>query len=114
RLTHDSLHFFEEHPHIPHLPSIGLDSQGIVAPCGSACQPARESRDADDVEAELFNEAADVLRSLLPPSFGDLRMRPRRYGIKVWFGSSEPAKEHYEAQVVGPRQVPEAAVLALE
>jgi len=30
------------------------------------------------VEAELFNEAADVLRSLLPPSFVDLRMRPRR------------------------------------
>jgi hypothetical protein len=66
------------------------------------------------VEGELFDEAADVLRSLLSTSFGDLRMRPRRYGLKVWFGTGEAAKEHYEAQVVGPRQVPAAKVLALE
>ena len=32
----------------------------------------------------------------------------------MWFGTIDPAKEHYEAQVVGPQHVPEATVLALE
>jgi len=66
------------------------------------------------VEEHLFDQAADVLRSLLPPDLGAARIRARRYGIKVWFGTSDPAKEHYEAQVVGPQHVPDAAVLALE
>jgi len=66
------------------------------------------------VEAHLFDQAADVLRSLLSPDLGEARMRARRYGIKVWFGTVDPAKEHYEAQVVGPKHVPEAKVLALE
>ena len=38
----------------------------------------------------------------------------RRYGIKVWFGPSDPPREHYEAQVIGPNEVKEASVLALE
>jgi hypothetical protein len=66
------------------------------------------------MEDALFNEAADVLRSLLPGELDGARMRARRYGIKVWFGSGDPAKEHYEAQVIGARYVPEATVLALE
>src|SRR5262245_34571503 len=41
-------------------------------------------------------------------------MRAHRYGIKVWFGSNDPPKEHYEAQVIGVRYVPEATVVALE
>jgi hypothetical protein len=61
-----------------------------------------------------FIEAGDVLRSLLPRELGEARIRARRYGIKVWFGASDPAKEHYEAQVIGARYVPEATVLALE
>ena len=61
-----------------------------------------------------FNEAGDVLRSLLPRELGDARTRAHRYGIKVWFGPNDPAKEHYEAQVVGARYVPEASALALE
>lgn len=61
-----------------------------------------------------FNEAGDVLRSLLPHGLDDARIRARRYGIKVWFGTSDPAKEHYEAQVIGARHVPHATVLALE
>jgi hypothetical protein len=61
-----------------------------------------------------FNEAGDVLRSLLPHGLDDARIRARRYGIKVWFGTSDPAKEHYEAQVIGARHVPDATVLALE
>jgi hypothetical protein len=61
-----------------------------------------------------FNEAGDVLRSLLPRELDAARIRARRYGIKVWFGPSDPTKEHYEAQVIGARHVPEATVLALE
>jgi hypothetical protein len=66
------------------------------------------------MESQLFDEVADALRGMLPPELGDLRMRVRRYGIKVWFGQSEPPREHYEAQVIGPNDVKEASVLALE
>jgi hypothetical protein len=41
-------------------------------------------------------------------------MRFHRYGLKVWYGDDQPAKEHYEAQVIGAKHVPEATVLALE
>lgn len=61
-----------------------------------------------------FIEAGDVLRSLLPHGLDGARIRARRYGIKVWFGTSDPAREHYEAQVIGARHVPGATVLALE
>jgi len=66
------------------------------------------------VEDHLFTQAGDVVRSLLPPELDEAKMRSHRYGLKVWFGSTEPAKEHYEAQVVGARYVPEATTLALE
>ena len=66
------------------------------------------------METQLFEEVADALRGMLPPELGDLRMRVRRYGIKVWFGPAEPPREHYEAQVIGPNEVKEASVLALE
>jgi hypothetical protein len=62
----------------------------------------------------LFDEMADVLRTLLPPELGEVRMRPRRYGIKVWFDAAAPPREHYEAQVIGARHVEGASVLGLE
>jgi hypothetical protein len=66
------------------------------------------------MEVELFNDAADVLRSLLAPPLDAALIRPRRWGMKVWFGTADPGKEHYEAQIVGARHVPEANHLALE
>ena len=51
---------------------------------------------------------------ILPSDLGTLRLRAHRYGIKVWFGAEKPTKEHYEAQVVGARDVPGARTLALE
>jgi hypothetical protein len=66
------------------------------------------------MESQLFEEVADALRGMLPPELGELRMRVRRYGIKVWFGPTDPPREHYEAQVIGPNEVKEASVLALE
>ena len=65
-------------------------------------------------ELQLFDEVAETLRALLPPEFDDVHLRSRRWGIKVWFGGAEPGREHYEAQVVGSRDVPEATVLAIE
>jgi len=65
-------------------------------------------------ELQLFDEVAETLRALLPPEYDDVHLRSRRWGIKVWFGGAEPGREHYEAQVVGSRDVPEATVLAIE
>jgi hypothetical protein len=62
----------------------------------------------------LFDEVADVVRGLVPSTFGALRQQPRRYGIKVWFDSETPTREHYEAQVIGKQHVADATVLAIE
>jgi len=63
---------------------------------------------------ELFYEVGDALRALVPPDLGRLQHRARRYGIKVWFDADAPPREHYEAQVISPRSVDGAKVLALE
>ena len=66
------------------------------------------------MEVHLFDAVAVNLRALVPADLGDLQVKAHRYGIKVWFGGPTATREHYEAQVVGPRHVPEASVLALE
>jgi hypothetical protein len=66
------------------------------------------------MEPDLFEEVGDAVRGLAPPELGELHLRAHRYGIKVWFGTEKPTREHYEAQVVGARDVPEARTLALE
>jgi hypothetical protein len=66
------------------------------------------------VEPTLFDDVGDVLRGLLGHGFGALRCRPRRWGIKVWFDTETPPREHYEAQVIGAEGVPDARVLGLE
>jgi len=63
---------------------------------------------------ELFEEVGEVVRGLVPRDLGELHQRAHRYGVKVWFDSDKPTREHYEAQVVGKRYVPEATVLAVE
>ena len=66
------------------------------------------------MELQLFDEVGEVLRRLVPDEIGELRCRHHRYGIKVWFDSEKPTREHYEAQVIGAKHVPEATVLAIE
>jgi len=66
------------------------------------------------VEPTLFDEVADVVRGVVGPDLGEVHLRARRYGLKVWFGAETPTREHYEAQVIGPQHVKEAKVLALE
>ncbi len=63
---------------------------------------------------ELFEEVAEALRGLVPPELGPYHHRTHRYGTKVWFGDATPPREHYEAQVVGVREVPTAEALAVE
>jgi hypothetical protein len=63
---------------------------------------------------ELFEVVADALRGMVPPELGEPRCTWHRYGVKVWFGPEKPTRQHYEAQVVGRKHVPEAEVLALE
>lgn len=69
---------------------------------------------AAPLELSLFDEVADAVRGAVPPALGEVRVRARRYGLKLWFGGETPAREHYEAQVIGPAGVPGASVLALE
>jgi hypothetical protein len=66
------------------------------------------------IELGVFEEVAEVLRGLVPRALGEVRCRPRRYGIKVWFGPVQPTREHYEAQLMSPHAVDDAKVLALE
>ena len=63
---------------------------------------------------ELFDEVCEALRGLVPAELGTFRHKTHRYGTKIWFGPAPPPKEHYEAQVVGARDVPGAEVLAVE
>ena len=67
------------------------------------------------LQLHLFEQVADGLHSLVPAELGPWHQRNHRYGIKLWFGDTASApREHYEAQVVGAKHVPEAAVVALE
>ncbi len=66
------------------------------------------------MELQLFDEVGEVLRGLVPDDLGALRCRHHRYGIKVWFDADKPTREHYEAQVIGAKHVPEATVVAIE
>jgi hypothetical protein len=66
------------------------------------------------MESSLFQDVGDALRGILPSELGTLQVRAHRYGIKVWFGTDRATKEHYEAQVVGAKDVPGARTLALE
>ncbi len=52
------------------------------------------------MELGLFDEVADLVRSMVPDELGPARTRAHRRGVKVWFGPEKPGKEHYEAQFI--------------
>ena len=66
------------------------------------------------MDLHLFDAVAFNLRALVPAELGEPQLKAHRYGIKVWFGRATPTREHYEAQVMNARHVPEATTLALE
>jgi hypothetical protein len=66
-------------------------------------------------DRSLFEDVADALRGLQQTDFAELHCTYHRYGIKVWLGPATKApREHYEAQVIGPQYVPQAATLGIE
>ncbi len=62
----------------------------------------------------LFDQVAEATRTLVPDDLGTLRLRARRWALKAWFGPGNPTPEHYEAQLLGPKDVPQATLLGLE
>jgi hypothetical protein len=50
----------------------------------------------------------------MAPDLGVVRFKAHCYGVKLWFDSDAAPREHYEAQVIGARHVPDATVLAIE
>jgi hypothetical protein len=69
---------------------------------------------AGAVELAFFDEVAEAVRGLVGPDRVDLRQQARRWGLKAWFGTERPGREHYEAQVIAPDGVDGATALALE
>ncbi|MQY08763.1 hypothetical protein [Actinomadura macrotermitis] len=63
---------------------------------------------------ELFDHVGEVVRGSTPPALGALHLRVHGRGIKAWLGGPEPAREHYEAQLIGADLVAGAAAQALE
>jgi hypothetical protein len=66
------------------------------------------------MELGLFDEVGEAVRGLMDPALGAVRFRAHRYGVKLWFDTDAPPREHYEAQVIGAKHVSDATVLALE
>ena len=66
------------------------------------------------MELGLFDEIGEAVRGLMPPDLGVVRFKAHRYGVKLWFDTDAAPREHYEAQVIGAKHVPDATVLAIE
>ena len=66
------------------------------------------------VELSPFEAAGALLTGMVPAELGTVKQYSHRYGIKVWFDSEKAPREHYEAQVLGAKDVPAAKVLAIE
>ena len=66
------------------------------------------------MELSPFEAAGVLLPGMLPDELGTVKQTAHRWGIKVWFDTDKAPREHYEAQVLGKKDVPTAKVLAIE
>src|SRR3954468_14189799 len=66
------------------------------------------------MELSPFEAAGALLAGMLPPELGEVKQTSHKYGIKVWFDTDKAPREHYEAQVLGKKDVPTAKVIAIE
>ncbi|MFT7475176.1 MAG: hypothetical protein ACI81L_002113 [Verrucomicrobiales bacterium] len=66
------------------------------------------------MELTAFDEVAELVRAMTPAEIGDVRVRAHRRGVKVWFDTEAPTKEHYEAQLLSRRYVDGVEGMALE
>ncbi len=51
---------------------------------------------------------------MVPDELGSVRIRSHRRGVKVWFDTEKPTREHYEAQLLPRRYIDDAEGMALE
>lgn len=66
------------------------------------------------MELPLFDEVADLVQSMVPGELGPARTRSHRRGIKLWFDTDKPGREHYEAQLLSRRHVDGSDGTAIE
>lgn len=66
------------------------------------------------MELSVFDEVSELVRAMAPDELGAVRVRSHRRGVKVWFDSDLPTKEHYEAQLLSRRYVDGLDGMALE
>ena len=62
----------------------------------------------------VFDEVAELVRAMSPADVGDVHVRAHRRGVKVWFDTEAPTKEHYEAQMLSRRYVDGTEGMAIE
>lgn len=66
------------------------------------------------MEQPLFEQVGEAVRSMTPDELGVFRSRSHRRGVKVWFDTDKPGREHYEAQLLPRRHVDGSDGMALE
>ncbi|GAA3940275.1 hypothetical protein GCM10023085_22170 [Actinomadura viridis] len=66
------------------------------------------------LDTGLFEQVGEVVRGAAPRGPGEPRLLVRRTGVKVWYGSPDTAREHYEAQVIDAAIAPGARAYAVE
>lgn len=66
------------------------------------------------MEPDLFALIAEVTRSLSNDGLGDMHSRAHKYGTKVWFDAERPPPSHFEAQVMGRRDIDGETGIAVE
>lgn len=66
------------------------------------------------MEQSLFEQVGEAVRSMVPDGLGEYRSRSHRRGVKVWFDTEKPGREHFEAQLLSRRHVDGTEGMALE
>lgn len=66
------------------------------------------------MELPLFEEVADLVQTMIPAELGRLRTRSHRRGLKLWFDTDKPGREHYEVQLLSRRHVDDVDGMAVE
>lgn len=66
------------------------------------------------MDVPLFDQVGELVRAMAPEKLGTLRLRSHRRGLKVWFETEKPPREHYEAQVLARRHVDGTDGIAIE
>lgn len=52
------------------------------------------------MELPIFDQVGELVRAMAADEHGPMHYRAHRGGVKVWFGSATPPREHYEAQFI--------------